>query len=123
VVLLGCLVLGALWPAPAAAVAGVAYLCEGDPLLAIADNGAVDAGGIPNSTAGTVPGATMVLEWRGLHLQLPRTNNAGPPSYTDGLWWWSLENPDKPRFLRRRGGLESFSCQSVPDAGSRVGGR
>jgi hypothetical protein len=121
--LLGCLLLAALWPVPVQAAAGVAYLCEGDPLLAIADNGAVDAGGIPNSTAGTVPGATMVLEWRGLHLQLPRTNNAGPPSYTDGLWWWSLEDPDQPRFLRRRGGIESFKCRSVPDAASRAGGR
>ncbi len=122
--LLGCLLLGMPWTEPVqAAAAGVAYRCDGDPLLATADNGAVDAGGIPNTTAGTVPGATVVLEWRGLHLQLPRTNNAGPPSYTDGIWWWSLEDPDHPRFLRRRGGLESFSCQPGPDAGSPDGGR
>ncbi len=121
--LLGSLLLGLPWPAPVQAAAGVAYRCDGDLLLATADNGAVDAGGIPNISAGTVPGATMVLEWRGLHLQLPRTNNAGPPSYTDGVWWWSLEDPDHPRFLRRRGGLESFSCQPGPDAGSPAGGR
>jgi hypothetical protein len=121
--LIVCLGLGAPWSAPVRAASGIAYLCEGDPLLAIADNGAVDASDIPNTAAGTVPGATVVLEWRGLHLQLPRTNNAGAPSYSDGLWWWSLEDPDQPRFLRRRGPVESFMCQSVPDAGSPAAGR
>ena len=123
--LLICLGLG-LGPAAAAAAAaaadGVSYLCDGDPLLAVADNGPVDAGGIPNTSAGTVPGATVVLEWRGLHLQLPRTNNAGPPSYTDGLWWWSLEDPEHPRFLRRRGAIESFSCAAVPSPTSPADG-
>jgi predicted NAD/FAD-dependent oxidoreductase len=112
-VLLLCLALGS--PATAAASAtAVAYRCDGDLLLATSDNGAVDAPAIPNTLAGTVPGATVLLEWRGLRLQLPRTNNAGPPSYTDGLWWWSLEDPAQPRFLHRRGAIESFSCQAVP---------
>lgn len=114
-VLLLCLALGS--PATAAAAGtSVAYRCDGDPLLATSDNGAVDAPGIPNTTAGTVPGATVLLEWRDLRLQLPRTNNAGPPSYTDGIWWWSLEDPAQPRFLHRRGAIESFSCQAVPAA-------
>jgi predicted NAD/FAD-dependent oxidoreductase len=110
--------------ATAAVAAGTAsYRCDGDLLLATRDNGAVDAPGIPNTVAGTVPGATVLLEWRGLRLQLPRTNNAGPPSYTDGIWWWSLEDPAQPRFLHRRGAIESFSCRAVPAAGLQADGR
>ena len=115
--------LGIGLPGVAVAAEGVPYLCDGDPLVAVADNGPVDAQGIPNTAAGTVPGATVVLEWRGQHLQLPRTNNAGPPSYTDGLWWWSLEDPGHPRFLRRRGAIERFSCRAVPAAASPGDGR
>ena len=115
-----CLALG---NPPMAAAAVVAYRCDGDPLLATSDNGAVDAPGIPNTVAGTVPGATVLLEWRDLRLQLPRTNNAGPPSYTDGIWWWSLEDPAQPRFLHRRGAIESFSCQAVPGTGPPAGDR
>nr|WP_286194923.1 hypothetical protein [Synechococcus sp. CCY 0621] len=107
----------------AAAAEAVPYRCDGDLLLATSDNGAVDAPGIPNSAAGTVPGATVLLEWRDLRLQLPRTNNAGPPSYTDGLWWWSLEDPQQPRFLHRRGAIEQFSCQAVPAAATPADGR
>jgi hypothetical protein len=119
------LLLGLALGSPAAAVAAdtVAYRCDGDLLLATRDNGAVDAPGIPNTVAGTVPGATVLLEWRDLRLQLPRTNNAGPPSYTDGIWWWSLEDPAQPRFLHRRGAIESFSCQAVPAAGPPADGR
>lgn len=118
--LLLCFALGS--PATAAAAA-VPYRCDGDLLLATSDNGAVDAPGIPNTTAGTVPGATVLLEWRDLRLQLPRTNNAGPPSYTDGLWWWSLEDPQQPRFLHRRGAIERFSCQAVPASAPPADGR
>ncbi len=118
--LLLCLALGG--PATAAAEA-IPYRCDGDLLLATSDNGAVDAPGIPNISAGTVPGATVLLEWRDLRLQLPRTNNAGPPSYTDGLWWWSLEDPQQPRFLHRRGAIERFSCQAVPAAATPADGR
>jgi len=119
--LLLCLSLGG--PALATAAGAVPYRCDGDLLLATSDNGAVDAPGIPNSTAGTVPGATVLLEWRELRLQLPRTNNAGPPSYTDGLWWWSLEDPQQPRFLHRRGAIERFSCQAVAAAAPPADGR
>ncbi len=119
--LLLCLSLGG--PALAAAAEAVPYRCDGDLLLATSDNGAVDAPGIPNSAAGTVPGATVLLEWRELRLQLPRTNNAGPPSYTDGLWWWSLEDPQQPRFLHRRGTIERFSCQAVAAAAPPADGR
>jgi predicted NAD/FAD-dependent oxidoreductase len=120
------LLLGLALGSPATAAAAtttVSYRCDGDLLLATSDNGAVDAPAIPNSVAGTVPGATVLLEWRGLRLQLPRTNNAGPPSYTDGIWWWSLEDPQQPRFLHRRGAIESFSCQAVPAAGPPTDGR
>jgi hypothetical protein len=120
--LLLCLALGSPATATAAATA-VPYRCDGDLLLATSDNGAVDAPGIPNTTAGTVPGATVLLEWRDLRLQLPRTNNAGPPSYTDGLWWWSLEDPQQPRFLHRRGAIERFSCQAVAAAAPPADGR
>jgi len=115
-----CLATGTALAAPAAvpgqptSAAGVRYRCGGDPLLARTENGAVDAVAIPNTSAGTPPGAFVVLTWRGTTLQLPRTNNAGAPSYTDGRWWWSLENPDQPRFRLRRGGIEEIPCSREP---------
>jgi hypothetical protein len=116
----------ALWGSPAAASAveargtgtgitpatsAVPYRCDGDPLIAEVHQGAVDAPGIPNSDGGTVPGAFLVLRWRGLQLQLPRTNNAGTPSYTDGRWWWQALDPDHPDFAERRGGVTRFACE------------
>ena len=97
--------------AGASAPATTAYRCEGDPLIAEVHQGAVDAPGIPNSDGGTVPGAFLVLRWRGLQLQLPRTNNAGTPSYTDGRWWWQASDPDHPEFAERRGGVTQFTCE------------
>jgi hypothetical protein len=87
------------------------YLCEGEPLQAQVFAGAVDAPGIPNTAAGTPPGAYVVLTWRGQSLQLPRTNNAGPPSYTDGRWWWSPLDPAHPQFRQRRGGVQTYACE------------
>ena len=115
-------------PAPALAEAefGVQhYLCDGEPLLAEIHNGAVDAIGIPNSSAGTVPGAFVVLQWRGISLQLPRSNNAGEPSYTDGRWWWSSPAPDQIQFEQLRGTVHSYSCQRIsgePTDGERING-
>ena len=91
------------------------FVCAGDPLVATVHNGAVDAPGIPNSAAGTVPGAFIVLEWRGVTLQLPRTNNAGSPSYTDGRWWWQARDPEHPDFAQRTGvsgSLEPYRCEA-----------
>ena len=79
------------------------YVCDGDGLIATIDRGAVDAIGIPNSIDGTVPGSFVVLQWRDLKLQLPRTNNAGAPSFSDGKWWWELGDPDHPGFKLRQG--------------------
>lgn len=110
--LLLCLLLAApAWAAGPTALQRDAYLCEGEPLLAEVFAGAVDAADIPNTTGGTVPGAFVVLQWRGVRLQLPRTNNAGPPSYTDGRWWWSPVDPDHPEFRQRRGGVQSYGCE------------
>lgn len=108
-------------PAPVWALAGAPapaehYRCDGDLLIVQIFNGPVDAEGIPNRSAGTPPGAFVVLQWRGLSLQLPRTNNAGAPSYTDGRWWWSLVDPDHPEFRQRRGAVERFSCERVTSA-------
>ena len=103
-------------PAPALAEAESGaqhYLCDGEPLLAEIHNGAVDAIDIPNSSAGTVPGAFVVLQWRGISLQLPRSNNAGQPSYTDGRWWWSSPAPDQIEFEQLRGTVHSYSCQKI----------
>jgi hypothetical protein len=86
------------------------YVCEGDPLVAEVFAGAVDAPAIANMAAGTPPGAYVVLAWRGISLQLPRTNNAGAPSYTDGRWWWSPADPEHPDFWQRRAGVESYAC-------------
>ncbi len=69
---------------------------------------------IPNSSSGTVPGAFIVLQWRGVSLQLPRTNNAGTPSYSDGRWWWQALDPDHPEFAQRRGDWETYSCDRAP---------
>lgn len=88
------------------------YFCAGELLVANLNNGAVDAPGIPNTSAGTVPGAFVVLRWHDRTLQLPRTNNAGAPSYTDGIWWWSLEDPDHPRFRWRHGGIQTIACEA-----------
>lgn len=114
--MVSALLAGLLWllPAPAARAAAASqhYTCEGEPLLATPHSGAVDATEIPNSSAGTLPGAFIVLEWRGLSLQLPRTNNAGSPSYTDGRWWWRAEDADHPEFAERRGSVQRYSCQA-----------
>jgi hypothetical protein len=109
-------------PAANAAPLGTSsrYRCDGDLLLAQAENGAVDALAIPNTSAGTPPGAFIVLQWRGTSLQLPRTNNAGPPSYTDGLWWWSLEDPEHPNFRLRRGGIQVFACAKEGNQGEQL---
>jgi hypothetical protein len=106
------LVLLMLVSAPAAWAAPVPerYLCDGDGLEATLHNGAVDASEIPNSEAGTVPGAFIVVQWRGLSLQLPRTNNAGIPSYTDGRWWWQAVDPDRPIFKEYRGSVKTYAC-------------
>jgi hypothetical protein len=104
-------------PGPASAdsqPSGERFVCDGDPLVALANNGAVDATGIPNQSAGTVPGAFMVLQWRGVTLQLPRTNNAGVPSYSDGRWWWRAEDPNHPTFEQLRRDVEQYVCERLP---------
>jgi len=90
-----------------------AYLCDGEPLTALLVKGPMDEPAIPDPSTGPVPiGGNVVLAWRGLSLQLPRTNNAGPSSFSDGKWWWSLEDPAHPRFRLRRpfGDIQDFSC-------------
>ncbi len=107
--------LGALIAVPEEAWALERYLCNGEPLQAEVHAGAVDAPGIPNSAGGTVPGAFIVLRWQGVSLQLPRTNNAGSPSYSDGRWWWQAADPAHPAFAQRTGGrgdLERYSCEA-----------
>jgi hypothetical protein len=87
------------------------FVCDADPLVAAVHIGAVDAAEIPNSASGTLPGGFIVLQWRGVSLQLPRTNNAGTPSYSDGRWWWQALDPDHPEFAQRRGEWESYACE------------
>ena len=107
-VLLLALVVVPSWRAQASS-----YVCDGDALSATIDRGAVDAIGIPNSVDGTVPGSFVVLEWRDLHLQLPRTNNAGAPSYTDGRWWWRVVDASAPEFWERRGTVIRHQCEAT----------
>lgn len=93
------------------------FRCDGDPLTALLVSGAVDDPTIPDPSRGPVPvGGFVVLRWRDLQLQLPRTNNAGPASFTDGKWWWSLEDGEQPRFRLRRGlgDVQDFRCQAGP---------
>jgi len=94
------------------------WICEGDRLsvetidLGREAMGAL-ADSIPNTAKGTVPGDGILIHWRGVTLQLPRTNNAGAPSYTDGRWWWRVEDPDHPEFRQRRGAIETYSCEPL----------
>lgn len=94
------------------------WICEGDRLsvetidLGREAMGAL-ADSIPNTAKGTVPGDGILIHWRGVTLQLPRTNNAGVPSYTDGRWWWRAEDPDHPEFRQRRGAIETYSCEPL----------
>lgn len=100
-----------VWPVAAAPLRVDHYHCAGDPLLAEVFAGAVDAPGMANSSAGTVPGSYVVLHWRDGTLQLPRSNNAGPPSFTDGRWWWRVADPEQPEFRQRRGAIEEYTCR------------
>jgi hypothetical protein len=95
----------------ASSSAGQQFLSEGDPLQALAFRGAVDAADIPNSTANSVPGAFVVLRWRDVSLQLPRTNNAGVPRYSDGRWWWQARDPDHLEFAQLGGTVERYRCE------------
>ena len=105
------------WPNPARGDSGPsphAYRCDGDPLTALLVKGPMDDPSIPDPSSAPVPiGGSVVLAWRGLNLQLPRTNNAGSASFSDGKWWWSLEDPTHPRFRLRRpfGDIQEFACE------------
>jgi hypothetical protein len=93
------------------------YVCDGNALQATPVRGPVDEPTLPDPSSGPVPiGGFMLIAWRGQHLQLPRTNNAAAASFTDGRWWWSLEDADHPSFRRRGpgGAIESFACERVP---------
>jgi hypothetical protein len=99
---------------PDQASADATFLCNGEPLSAEVHNGAVDASGIPNSNAGTVPGAFIVIRWGQRTLQLPRTNNAGIPSYSDGRWWWQAIDPDHPDLAELKGlngAVKHYNCE------------
>ncbi|MEB3322970.1 MAG: hypothetical protein VKI81_09125 [Synechococcaceae cyanobacterium] len=100
------------------------YRCDGESLIATLHHGAVDDPSIPNASRGTLPGAFVQLQWRDVNLQLPRTNNAGAPSFTDGKWWWSLEDGEHPRFRLRRGlgDGQDFACEPVDPAGKAAEG-
>ena len=92
------------------------YRCDGEPLTALLVRGAMDEATIPDPSNAVVPiGGYVVLQWQGISLQLPRTNNAGPASFTDGKWWWSLEDPDHPRFRLRSGlgAIQDFACDRL----------
>ena len=113
------LILLVSWAGPVRAdttASAEAFRCDGDPLRAQLVRGAMDEPGIPDPSSGPVPvGGFVVLHWRDLSLQLPRTNNAGPASFTDGQWWWSLEDPAHPRFRLRRslGDVQDFACEAA----------
>lgn len=111
-----------LVPSPLAAAGALnsppaqSYRCDGEPLTAVLVRGAMDEATIPDPSSSSVPiGGYVVLQWQGLSLQLPRTNNAGPASFSDGKWWWSLEDQDHPRFRLRRGlgDVQDFACDRL----------
>ena len=100
--------------ASAASPSPTEWLCDGDPLTLIPIAGSVDISGLPDSVpnieSGTVPGDGVLISWRGQTFQLPRTNNAGTPSYTDGRWWWRAAEPDHPEWKQRRGDIITYTC-------------
>ena len=104
-----------LWLSPLPASA--AWICDGDPLSIEITRGAVDVtgltDGIPNALEGTMPGDGVLVRWRDLELQLPRTNNAGAPSYTDGRWWWRVVDASAPEFWERRGTVIRHQCEAT----------
>ena len=106
-----CLLLGASQPSWAD------WICDGDQLSVEITRGALDLTGlrqgIPNTLEGTLPGDGVLLRWRDVELQLPRTNNAGPPSYTDGRWWWRVVDASEPEFWERRGTLIRHQCELI----------
>jgi hypothetical protein len=110
---------GSAWLPPARAASSLpprAYVCDGDPLTAELVRGPLDDPTIPDPSAAPVPvGGWVVLRWRDLSLQLPRTNNAGQASFSDGKWWWSLEDPEHPRFRLRQplGEVREFACEAT----------
>ena len=93
------------------------WICDGDRLQVEPLRGAVDPTGlsdsIPNTLGDTLPGDGVLLTWRDITLQLPRTNNAGTPSYTDGRWWWREDDPEQPEFFERRGSIIRHSCEPL----------
>lgn len=111
------LLLGPPLSASASSATPSTWLCDGDPLTLIPTPGAVDVSGlsdsVPNIESGTVPGDGVLISWRGTTHQLPRTNNAGTPSYTDGRWWWRAADPDHPEWKQRRGGIITYTCTAV----------
>ena len=95
------------------------YRCDGEPLKAQLFRGAMDEATLADPSTAPVPiGGYVVLQWHDLSLQLPRTNNAGPASFTDGRWWWSLEDQDHPRFRVRQGlgDIQDFDCDRLDPA-------
>lgn len=95
------------------------YRCDGELLTAQLFRGAMDEATLPDPSTAPVPiGGYVVLQGRDLSLQLPRTNNAGPASFTDGRWWWSLEDQDHPRFRVRQGlgNVQDFACDRLDPA-------
>ena len=93
------------------------WMCDGDRLSVEITRGAVDVTGlmegIPNSSEGTLPGDGVLVRWGDLVLQLPRTNNAGSPSYTDGRWWWRVVDASEPEFFERRGTVIHHHCDLI----------
>ena len=93
------------------------WSCDGEPLSVRLMSGAVDLRGlppnVPNTEGNTAPGDGVLIKWRGQTLQLPRTNNAGAPSYTDGRWWWRVLNPEQAEWKERRGQIFSYTCQAM----------
>ncbi len=93
------------------------WICDGDRLSVEITRGAVDLTGlaevIPNTLEGTLPGDGVLLRWRGVDLQLPRTNNSGAPSYTDGRWWWRVVDESAPEFWERLGTVIRHQCELI----------
>ncbi len=90
-----------------------AFLCDGDQLEASIYNNQDGAYKLVKSSQSLDAGSFVILLWRDLELMLPRTFNEGETSFTDGKWWWSYEDAERPRFRLRKplGEVQDIDCQ------------
>ncbi len=121
---LPCLLLlvGLLIARPSAAWSSLPqhYSCGGDPLLARVETRFDLFGELDPLPASGPPDSLVVLQWRNLTLQLPRSQDPGPASYTNGTWTWDGTDSRHPRLSLLREERQDFPCTRTGTANLRA---